>query len=361
MNANQNLQANLASHSGKWRLDELVPSRYALRIGEIEVLVVSDGVLPLPDHDAGTQRRPGRPGGVAERHVLAAGRVRLGAERGRGAQRRANHSHRRRARGPIRTCIAAGRAVGQATGGRRHRSDLRDRRGADPYAHGSRRRAARRRGEGPTASGPADPRGGRRGRSSGKSPDFSRTAMPPGFPDALRKAAKRFVASSIAANCGRSTRSTRSRRAWSSVAPAATLPGTAWSGWRPAARRLTFAGDAVFAVGFEQPDWHNGFEHDPEEAARVRVASSARTRDDRRASGGHAPAVPVRRPGGGGRRRLSLGAGLLGLLSGCRVNSQEETRAPAEGARGQPIAITDAPGLRRPPRPRLRTAFERAK
>ena len=35
--------------------------------------------------------------------------------------------------------------------------------------------------------------------------------------------------------------------------------------------RLTFAGDAVFAVGFEHPGWHNGFEHDPEEAARVRV------------------------------------------------------------------------------------------
>jgi len=35
--------------------------------------------------------------------------------------------------------------------------------------------------------------------------------------------------------------------------------------------RLTFAGDAVFAVGFDHPDWHNGFEHDPEEAARVRV------------------------------------------------------------------------------------------
>ena len=28
--------------------DELVPSRYALRIGEIDVMVVSDGVLPLP-------------------------------------------------------------------------------------------------------------------------------------------------------------------------------------------------------------------------------------------------------------------------------------------------------------------------
>lgn len=35
--------------------------------------------------------------------------------------------------------------------------------------------------------------------------------------------------------------------------------------------RLTFAGDAVFAVGFDHPDWYNSFEHDPEEAARVRV------------------------------------------------------------------------------------------
>ena len=34
---------------------------------------------------------------------------------------------------------------------------------------------------------------------------------------------------------------------------------------------LTFVGDAVFQVGFDRPDWQNGFEHDPEEAARVRV------------------------------------------------------------------------------------------
>jgi hypothetical protein len=33
--------------------------------------------------------------------------------------------------------------------------------------------------------------------------------------------------------------------------------------------RLTFAGDAVFQVGFDHPDVHNGF--DPQEAARVRV------------------------------------------------------------------------------------------
>jgi hypothetical protein len=35
--------------------------------------------------------------------------------------------------------------------------------------------------------------------------------------------------------------------------------------------RLTFAGDAVFQVGFEHPEWYNGFGRDPEEAARVRV------------------------------------------------------------------------------------------
>ena len=35
--------------------------------------------------------------------------------------------------------------------------------------------------------------------------------------------------------------------------------------------RLTFAGDAMFPVAFDHPEWHNGFEHDPEEAARVRI------------------------------------------------------------------------------------------
>ena len=36
------------SHPGGPGHDELVPSRYALRVGEIDVLVVSDGVLSLP-------------------------------------------------------------------------------------------------------------------------------------------------------------------------------------------------------------------------------------------------------------------------------------------------------------------------
>ena len=40
--------ADNTSHPGRSGPDELVPSRYALRVGEIDVLVVSDGVLPLP-------------------------------------------------------------------------------------------------------------------------------------------------------------------------------------------------------------------------------------------------------------------------------------------------------------------------
>ena len=36
------------SRPGRSGHDELVPSRYALRVGEIDVLVVSDGVLSLP-------------------------------------------------------------------------------------------------------------------------------------------------------------------------------------------------------------------------------------------------------------------------------------------------------------------------
>ena len=44
--------------------EELVPSRYALKVGEIDVLVVSDGVLSLPGACwATTSTRPsGRPG-----------------------------------------------------------------------------------------------------------------------------------------------------------------------------------------------------------------------------------------------------------------------------------------------------------
>src|SRR5258708_5080008 len=42
------MSLDITSHPVRSGPDELVPSRYALRVGEIDVLVVSDGVLSLP-------------------------------------------------------------------------------------------------------------------------------------------------------------------------------------------------------------------------------------------------------------------------------------------------------------------------
>jgi len=42
------MSLNNTSHPGRPGLDELVPSRYALKVGAIDVMVVSDGVLSLP-------------------------------------------------------------------------------------------------------------------------------------------------------------------------------------------------------------------------------------------------------------------------------------------------------------------------
>src|SRR5262245_8966484 len=39
-------------------LDELVPSRYALKVGEIDVMVISDGVLSLPTAMLGHNAAP---------------------------------------------------------------------------------------------------------------------------------------------------------------------------------------------------------------------------------------------------------------------------------------------------------------
>jgi glyoxylase-like metal-dependent hydrolase (beta-lactamase superfamily II) len=103
-----------------------------------------------------------------------------------------------------------------------------------------------------------------------ESPDFSHTAMPPGFPDALRSTAKRFVKEFRG--------QLRTFEEKQEVAPGVIVtrtgghtPGHSVVRVASGGDALTFAGDAIFAVGFEQPDWHNGFEHDPEEAARVRV------------------------------------------------------------------------------------------
>lgn len=102
-------------------------------------------------------------------------------------------------------------------------------------------------------------------------PDFSRAVMPQGFPDALRKAAKKFVNDYRA--------QLRPFGEDVEVAPGVRAertgghtPGHSVVRLKSGGDRLTFAGDLVFQVGFDHPDWQNGFEHDPEESARVRIA-----------------------------------------------------------------------------------------
>src|SRR6267142_498037 len=103
-----------------------------------------------------------------------------------------------------------------------------------------------------------------------EAPDFSRVSMPPGFPDALRRTGKRFLKEYHS--------QLRTFENEYEVAPGVVVqrtgghtPGHSVVRLASGGNRLTFAGDAVFQVGFEHPDWYNGFEHDPEEAARVRV------------------------------------------------------------------------------------------
>ena len=54
----QAIEPTTAFNPGTAGFEELVPSRYALRVGEIDVLVVSDGVLPLPTSTMSTNVDP---------------------------------------------------------------------------------------------------------------------------------------------------------------------------------------------------------------------------------------------------------------------------------------------------------------
>lgn len=249
--------------------EELVPSRYALKIGEIDVLVVSDGVLPLPTtmlaHNAAPADRATWLHDMflpqdAFDWALNAVMVRSGSktiliDAGLGSDPNLNLP---RAGQLIRRLEAAGIDLSAVTdlvlthmhmdhvGGllvdgvkQRLRKDLRIHVAAAEVKFW-------------------------------EAPDFSRVSMPPGFPDALRATAKRFA------------KEYRSHlRLFDDeyeVAPGVVVhrtgghtPGHSVIRLASGGDRLMFAGDAVFAVGFEHPDWFNGFEHDPEEAARVRV------------------------------------------------------------------------------------------
>ena len=83
-------------------------------------------------------------------------------------------------------------------------------------------------------------------------PDFSRVSMPPGFPDALRSAASRFL--------NEYQSQLRPFEEKYEVVPGVVVartgghtPGHSVVRLASGSDRLTFAGDAVFAVGFDTP------------------------------------------------------------------------------------------------------------
>jgi glyoxylase-like metal-dependent hydrolase (beta-lactamase superfamily II) len=257
------------SRPGRSGLDELVPSRYALKVGEIDVMVVSDGVLSLPGAMLGHNVDPAVRGAWLENNflppdvlewalnvvVVKSGDRTILIDAGLGADPDLNLP---RAGRLIQRLEAAGIDLTSVTDvvlthlhmdhiGGLLVDGVKDRLRPDLRIH--------------VAAAEV---------KFWESPDFSHTAMPPGFPDALRSTAKRFM---------KEYRShLRPFEEEYEVAPGVVVhrtgghtPGHSVVRLASGGDGLTFAGDAVFAVGFEQPDWHNGFEHDPEEAARVRV------------------------------------------------------------------------------------------
>ena len=258
---------DVALHPGRTGTDELVPSRYALRVGDIDVLVISDGVLPLPAATLATNAKPAelaawlddmrQPPDVFKWPVnvvvvRSGGRTVL-IDSGTGAE--------------FPDIPGAGQLALRL-----------DDAGIDPasvtdvvlthlhvdhvgglLADGLKRRLRR---DVPIHLAAAEA-------EFWASPDFSRNTFG-GFPDVLRSAEERFLEVYHS--------QLRTFEAEYEVAPGVVVSRT--GGHTPGhsvvrlvsrGERLTFLGDAVFQDHFDRPDWYNAFDHDPEEAVRVRV------------------------------------------------------------------------------------------
>lgn len=263
------MSLDITSHPGRSRPDELVPSRYAVRVGDIDVLVVSDGVLPLPTKMLGHNANPAaRAAWLNDMFLpsdafdwsLNAVLVRsgdqtilvdagLGLDPDLNLPRAGQLAMRLEAAGidlesvtdVILTHMHMDHVGGLLVDG------VKDRLRPDVRIH--------------VAAAEV---------TFWEAPDFSHTAMPQGFPDALRAAAKTFTKEYH--------NQLRQFDDEHEVAPGVIVrrtgghtPGHSVVRLASGGDALTFVGDAVFAVGFEHPDWYNGFEHDPKEAAAVRV------------------------------------------------------------------------------------------
>src|SRR3977135_924110 len=270
-NTQQETTMNLhnTSQIGQPAPEELVPSRYALKVGEIDVLVVSDGVLPLPTkmlgHNAAPSVRaawfddmflpPDSFDWALNVVVVRSGGKTILIDAGLGLD---PDLHLPRAGQLINRLEAAGIDLASVTDvvlthmhmdhiGGLLVDGVKDRLRPDLQIH--------------VAAAEV---------KFWESPDFTHTNMPQGFPDALRAAAKRFTKEYH--------NHLRQFDEEHEVAPGVVVrrtgghtPGHSVVRLTSGREALTFAGDAVFTVGFDHPDWHNGFEHDPGEAASGRA------------------------------------------------------------------------------------------
>ncbi|WP_322997985.1 MBL fold metallo-hydrolase [Castellaniella sp.] len=103
-----------------------------------------------------------------------------------------------------------------------------------------------------------------------QNPDFSKTVMPEAVPPALRKAAARFV-ELYSDNIVQFDQTVNVAPGVSARVTGGHTPGHCVVDVASNGEKLTFVGDAIFEVGFENPEWQNGFEHEPEVAAAVRI------------------------------------------------------------------------------------------
>ncbi|MDR5769438.1 MULTISPECIES: MBL fold metallo-hydrolase [unclassified Caballeronia] len=104
-----------------------------------------------------------------------------------------------------------------------------------------------------------------------KNPDFSKTVMPEAVPPALREAAAKF-AKRYSENIVQFDQTVEVARGVSARVTGGHTPGHCVVDVASNGEKLTFVGDAIFEVNFDNPDWQNGFEHDPEACVDVRIA-----------------------------------------------------------------------------------------
>ncbi|PCE28033.1 MBL fold metallo-hydrolase [Paraburkholderia acidicola] len=254
---------------GKEGSGELVPSRYAVRIGDLDVVLISDGVLPLPTSTMSTNvseadRNEWFDGRFLQRDtfdwalniaLIRSGERLILVDSGVGD----GFEYFTRAGRSVMRLETAGIDLSAITDivvthmhmdhvGGLNTDGVKARLRPDVRIHVAAAEVA-----------------------FWKNPDFSKTVMPETVPPALRRAAAKFVAL-YGENIVQFEQTVEVAAGVSARVTGGHTPGHCVVDVASNGEKLTFVGDAIFEVNFDNPAWQNGFEHDPEGAVDVRIA-----------------------------------------------------------------------------------------